>query len=539
MTKNHSEAAGPIGPKGSARPRDSFDEPTVTLRTPAELADALPYLLGFKPEESIVLIALHGARGRFGGRVRLGVPERAEDWPCVAEQLAQCLVGGCERRGERPDGVMAFLCQEPAGVESARQVTERLRPLAQALRTACGRLDVPVFEVVCISEGRFWTYCCPDTRCCPPEGMPLLRPGTSVLAAAATYMGVQAGTTQSEIRGRLAPWQTAAAADQERALDAAGLTLIPRMLNDMDWRDEGSGAGDLPVENRHGEDEGVAAETLDLARRIMARLAAVPPVVDALDADRRDDELIAHDEAAALILGLQVRTTRDRAAEWMEGAEAPPALRLWRALARRCVGAYTEHAAAPLSLAGWVAWSLGSVAEGQEALEMALSADPGYAFALLLNQACNEDVDPESIRRCLRRERDGREEEGRREEEGGAAEAKVVDKAEETGATAESGGGAGEPGAEGEPDTAGDSVAAGEPGEAEGSGVSSGSLEVSPDVVPRRRRRRLPRTFGDDGRRSQASGGPRTFESTRTSGSSGTGPRNRRRTIRRSARDDR
>ncbi len=38
-----------------------------------------------------------------------------------------------------------------------------------------------------------------------------------------------------------------------------------------------------------------------------------------------------------MILGLQDRVTRDRAAEWMEGPEAEPALRLWRALARRCV----------------------------------------------------------------------------------------------------------------------------------------------------------------------------------------------------------
>ncbi len=466
---NHSEAAGPLDPNESVRPDgparrpdgparrpggparrpggpvprlgeqaprpgDSFDEPVVTLRTPAELADALPYLLGFTPEESIVLIALHGERGRFGGRVRLGVPERAEDWPCVAEQLAQCLVGGCERRGARPDGVVAFLCQEPVGAETGQQVVERLRPLAQVLRTACGRLDVPVFEVVCISQGRFWTYCCPDTRCCPPEGIPLLRPGTSVLAAAATYMGVQPGATQGEMRGRLTPWETAAATDQERALDAASLELLPRMLREAAQLaaraaeeaaaeqaaeeatqdgDEGAGPYAGPYAGRFGdpgeiceEGESVAAETLDLARRIMARLDAAPPASGLLEADNRDDELIAHDEAAALIFGLQVPTTRDRAAEWMEGAEGPPALRLWRALSRRCVGAYAEYAAAPLALAGWVAWSLGDLAEGQEALGMALSADSRYAFALLLNRACNDDMDPESIRRCLRRKRE-------------------------------------------------------------------------------------------------------------------------------------
>lgn len=52
------------------------NEHQVTLRTPAELADALPYLLGYRPEDSIVLVALHDrdGRGRFGGRARLGIP---------------------------------------------------------------------------------------------------------------------------------------------------------------------------------------------------------------------------------------------------------------------------------------------------------------------------------------------------------------------------------------------------------------------------------------------------------------------------------
>lgn len=386
------DSTGSTETSGSTDPTDrigSIDETLVTLRTPAELADALPYLLGFRPEESVVLIALHGERGRFGGRVRLGIPQRADDWPPIAKQLAQCLVGGCERRGARPDGIVAFLCAEPVGAESGRQVMERLRPLAQVLRTACGSLDVPVFEVVCISAGSFWTYCCPNKECCPPEGVPLLRPGTSVLAAATTYAGVQVGVTPREMRARLAPWESAAAADQEAALDAAGMALVHRILE----------------EDGHAE---VADDTLDLARRIMARMVATPSGGDRLEADLRDDELLAHDEAAALILGLQDRTTRDRAAEWMEGDAASSALRLWRALARRCVGAYGEHAAAPLALAGWVAWSLGDTTEGQEALDMALCADPSYTFAQLLHHACTGDLDPEPIRRCLRRERTDR-----------------------------------------------------------------------------------------------------------------------------------
>ncbi|MFR0356774.1 DUF4192 domain-containing protein [Streptomyces sediminimaris] len=363
----------------------------VTLRTPAELADALPYLLGYRPEDSIVLVALHNqdVRGRFGGRARLGIPAGPDDWGSVARQLAQGLVRGSERRGARPEQMVAYLCQEPEKGETGRDVMERLRPLAQKLRVECGLLDVPVIEALCIADGRFWSYCCVNEACCPPEGMPMGLPGTSVLAAAATYAGLQVRGTLRELRARLQPWETAAALEQESALDAVSMALVPRILDDVGRA-------------------GVAEETLDLAERIMRRLTNASPVSSVLMSDLRDDELLAHDEAATLILGLQDRVTRDRAAEWMEGEEAAPALRLWRALARRCVGTYGEHAAAPLTLAGWVAWSTGDDLEAREALAMALGADPGYLFARLLHQACNEGLDPESIRRCLRTEREDR-----------------------------------------------------------------------------------------------------------------------------------
>ncbi|MER5910986.1 DUF4192 domain-containing protein [Streptomyces sp. NPDC001982] len=362
----------------------------VTLRTPAELADALPYLLGYRPEDSIVLVALHdrGGRGRFGGRARLGIPASRDDWEPAARQLAQGLVAGSERRGARPEQMVAYVCQEPAKGESGRDVMRRLQPLAQLLRTECGRLDVPVIEALCIADGRFWSYCCPSEGCCPDDGAPMGLSGTSVLAAAATYAGIQVRGTLRELRARLLPWETAAALEQEIALDTAGMNLVPRIL------DEASRAE-------------VAQETLDLAERVLGRFTAAAPVPGTLPADLRDDELLTHDEAATLILGLQDRTTRDRAAAWMEGGEAVPALRLWRALARRCVGPYGEHAAAPLTLAGWVAWSTGDDLEAREALAMALGADPDYLFARLLHQACNEGLDPEAIRRCLRAERKG------------------------------------------------------------------------------------------------------------------------------------
>ncbi|MFE3635458.1 DUF4192 domain-containing protein [Streptomyces sp. NPDC059168] len=394
---NHSETTGPFDdgdlagrePVGGPPDDRSAQDPQVTLRTPAELADALPYLLGYRPEDSMVLVALHDreGRGRFGGRARLGIPAAREDWPEAARQLARGLVAGGERRGTRPGQMVAYVCREPGPGETGRDVMKRLEPLAQLLRTECGSLDVPVIEALCVSDGRFWSYCCPVEGCCPADGTPMGLPGTSVLAAAATYAGIQVRGTLRELRARLLPWETGAVLEQEVALDAAGMSLVPRILDDA-------------------ARERVAEETLGLADRVIRRFAAAAPVSGVHRADLRDDGLLAHDEAATLVLGLQDRTTRDRAAGWMEGEDAGPALRLWRALARRCVGPYGEHAAAPLTLAGWVAWSSGDELEAREALAMALGADPDYLFARLLHQACNEGLDPESIRRCLRAARE-------------------------------------------------------------------------------------------------------------------------------------
>lgn len=380
-----------------SEPTRPADEQQVTLRSPAELADALPFLMGFHPSDSVVLVALHGDEGRFGGRLRLGIPRAPREWRPVAEQLAACLVEGSERRGSRPDGIVAFLCQDPEAGDTSRRVRDRLHPLAQLIRTSFGSLDIPVHEVLCISDGRFWSYCCPDTRCCPPEGTPLALPGTSVMAAASAYAGIQVRGSLREMEARLEPWRGPAekAAKQEQALDEAASALVPRILGG-------------------GNREQVGESTLRAARGLMDRLGCEslePPRREGLGrvgaggsggTDATDDRLIADDEAAAVIIGLQDRETRDRAAQWMEGPDAEPALRLWRALARRCVGSYAEHAVAPLTLAGWVAWSSGDEPAARVALGLALRLDPTYTFAQLLHQAFNEGLDPETLRRCMR-----------------------------------------------------------------------------------------------------------------------------------------
>lgn len=112
---------------------------------------------------------------------------------------------------------------------------ERLRPFTQLLRTACGALDVPVLEALCVSGGKYWSYCCPDIRCCPPEGTPLALPGTTVMAAAAAYAGIQVRGSLRELEQRLTPWTGTHASAQLRALDEVGAAMVARIL-DTDGR---------------------------------------------------------------------------------------------------------------------------------------------------------------------------------------------------------------------------------------------------------------------------------------------------------------
>ncbi len=376
--------AGPERPPAVRCPGSTAD---VSVRGPAELADALPYLIGFYPDDSIVAVALHGERGRFGGRLRVGIPETEKERQLIAPQIAECLEVSSLAHGSRPDGALVFFCKEPAAGAGGKDVMEELRPMAQEIRRACGELNMPVYELLCLSDGRYYSYCCPDSHCCGPDGMPLAEPGTSAMAAAAAYAGIRVHGSLREMEKRLIALGPPFADEQARALDAAGSALTHRLLT-PDGRCR------------------VREETLALAERLMERFHRHAPVTTAETAcDAHDDGLLSHDEAAVMILGLQDRNTRDRAAAWMEGLDVRPALRLWRALCRRCVGPYADHAAAVLTLAGWVAWSGGDAPAARIALGRALRTDPDYRFAQLLHQACNEGLDPELLRQCLRRGR--------------------------------------------------------------------------------------------------------------------------------------
>ncbi|GGV28086.1 hypothetical protein GCM10010495_50280 [Kitasatospora herbaricolor] len=337
------------------------------MRGPADMAELLPYLLGFFPDDSIVAVGLQGADLRQGGVIRLDIPEAPADWPRAAAETAALLVRLSERRDQRPEQVLLYLCRDPEEGDT-RPVLGTLGPLAEALRTAFEAKGVGVKESLCVSGGRWWSFLCRRAGCCEPSGNPVQQDrGPGPVVAAATFAGLAPRGSRKAIVAGLAPMGEPGAGPQRLAIEQA----LRR-----------SAAGGGAARERAGR----------LLDEVMAEFLAGAREID----ERR---------TALLLVGLQDKTLRDRAAEYAEPAELGAAQRLWRFLAGRCVIPFDGYAAAPLTLLAWTSWLADDLATARVVLGLVLRLDPDYLLAQLLHESLNGGLAPEQLLEGVRAER--------------------------------------------------------------------------------------------------------------------------------------
>ncbi|MFJ2868157.1 DUF4192 domain-containing protein [Kitasatospora sp. NPDC087314] len=362
-----------LGPASGHRP--------VTMRGPADMAELLPYLLGFYPDDSIVAVGLQGPDLHQGGVIRADVPESPAQWPAAADETAALLVALSERHGERPVQVLLYLCQDPTTAH-APPVVDGLRPLADDLRAAFGRRGVAVKESLCVSDGRWWSFLCRRAGCCDPAGNPIRRaPGPGPAAAAAAFAGLAPRGSRKAIIGGLAPIGPPGADAQRAALARAEAA---------EAAERAGSAGGSAVARERG------AELLDQA---FAEFAAGARELD-------------EDRAARVLVALRDRHTRDRGVEYTRPAELAPAERLWRFLARRAVPPYEGCAVAPLTLLVWASWVAGDTATARVVLGHVLRLAPSYLLAELLYESLNDGMAPDALLAAVEAQRRRREEDG-------------------------------------------------------------------------------------------------------------------------------
>jgi hypothetical protein len=319
----------------------SFPTPGITLHTPTDLLAAVPYLLGFHPSDSVVVIGLCGTRVVFTVRTDLPPPD---DAGAVADQLGGALVA---------QGVELALT---IGYGEAARVTRAVL----ALREALAGHGIGVGEMIRATGGRYWSYLCESPDCCPPEGTAYDVAATEV-AAAATYAGRVALPDRAALESSLAPVAGPERDAVERATERAAERLAERV---------GGAADPAAARTRAG---------------IRALLAAVHRA--------RAGGRLPDPDLAMLTLLVACADVRDLAWARIAGAgpELDAHLALWRDATRR---ARSDLVAGPATLLAYAAYRGGNGPLARVAVERALATDPSYTLAELLGEALDRGIPP-------------------------------------------------------------------------------------------------------------------------------------------------
>jgi hypothetical protein len=329
----------------------SCEMPQIRISDPGELIETIPYLLGFHPSESLVLIGFSGAAGTAGPQ-QIQVTMRVDLLPSEIDDLAlQPLVDALLH--SEAVGVAAVVITE--AVQGDPRLAPRWTALRDLVSDQLSGAGITVYDVLMVTGSRWWSLCCQQPECCPPAGHQRVL-GCSAAAAQATFAGMVALPDRDALAATLTGRQPSdrmalrARLDQaeQRANSAALGNELPRLR---------SAQATQVLEAGH-QPEAVGALTDDQVARFAVALT---------DLAVRDAVWLAIDDgsvdASALMSDLHSRLP------------AP-------------------YDAAPLFLFGWAQWRAGNGTLAMMAAERALESDAGYSAALLLITAVQRGLDP-------------------------------------------------------------------------------------------------------------------------------------------------
>jgi hypothetical protein len=344
-------------PRNPARPdrgpgaNGTIDKPaTLRLREPADVLGAIPFLVGYHPDDSAVVIGLRGKQLEFTLRIDLppddaSPAELREIRERICAKLSQHRVTGALFVGYGPNRVV--------------------RPLLRGLRRACEAAGIDVKESLRSQDGRYWSYLCRNPRCCPPGGTPY-DPRSGVVAAEAT------------LAGRVAlPDFTAYAAQLEPVDRPADATEVSQRMTGR--------LVDL-LAGSAGEDEAL--------QRLLADADAA--ITSALELTRTG-AFLGEEEMAWLSVLVMAYPIRDEA--WDRIRRVPrddiePHRALWLEIMRRCD---PDLRPAPATLFAFAAWRCGDTKLAGLALERVLDYEPDYILAETLLECISQGIAPSQL----------------------------------------------------------------------------------------------------------------------------------------------
>lgn len=329
--------------------------PVARLADPPALVAAIPVLLGFRPRDSLVLVALGGRSGH-----RLGLVLRV-DLPAPRDVEAVCEVSATNLMLDDPARAAVLVIGGAAsGRKRGRAATPPRRDVAEAAVAALAvrSVEAPILLWAARCQGGAQWACYDSCGC---SGL-VPDPGATAAAALAVAQGQVVYGDRTELERLVAP------------VDAVVLRRREAMLVR-------------------------ALEVADAERGTAADDVLASALVDRAIRDAAAGRLELDDQAVVgLAQALALPDVRDAALLRCAGADAAAAEQLWAALARETPD---PEAAAPAALLAVSALLGGRGALANIALDRAEQAWPGHRLTTLIRTAVDAGVRPSQLRAWL------------------------------------------------------------------------------------------------------------------------------------------
>jgi hypothetical protein len=135
----------------------------LSVGSPAALLAVVPHLLGFVPDNSLVIIAAGAPHGRIQMTFRFDLPD-----PPDPDATADIIAAHEGSVLNRPQFTMIVVI----GYGPGPLVT----PLADAIRQTAAGTGLEVRDVLRVHDGRYWSYLCSNRPAAHPRGCPSTPP---------------------------------------------------------------------------------------------------------------------------------------------------------------------------------------------------------------------------------------------------------------------------------------------------------------------------------------------------------------------------
>ena len=311
----------------------------TTLTSPHDLLAAIPFLIGYHPENSLVLVALKD--DTVGMAMRVDMPTD------IAPESYDLLASHFQREAADAALVVAYV-----------DLQTDPEPVLINTSAALLRAGISIKESLIVSDGRYRSMLCHDSECCPPLGSPIPDIDSSRIAAEHVIAGHPmpyanvSGLVQS-----IAALPSAMEESWQCEVQAFWVESDSENLLDLQ-RDGATAVIDLAGEYTQGR----GAEDRELAARVIGRIS---------DIQVRDFALGSHNDETA-------------DAYWQ----------MWRDLLLIAPRGFIAPIASIFSA---LAYERGEGALAHKALDRALADDERYSLALLLRRVFTAGWPPQSF----------------------------------------------------------------------------------------------------------------------------------------------